>query len=125
MVVYFLLAFVCGIGSLLFITDKFYSQTYKECSDKQAKLFYRVGGAVSLGLLFLGFVFLGFYDLSINLNNELIVLEGFGLFIGLFGILALIFAILLYHNRMLEYQKTENDESKKEEIVKDTNDTSK
>jgi hypothetical protein len=120
MVVYFLLAIVCGVGSLLFITNKFFAPTFRNCPDKTAKLFYKVGGSVSLGLLFLGFVFLGFYDLSINLSNELIVLEGFGLFIGLFGILALIFSILLYHNRMLEYQKTINDESKEEEIKKDT-----
>ena len=60
---------------------------------------------------------MGFYDLSINLSNELIPLEGVGLFSLLFGVLAFIFAVLLYHNRMIEYSKQVNEEKKNNDFT--------
>jgi len=89
---------------------------YRKCPDEKAKSAYRIGGILTSSLLCAGFLFMGFYDLSINLSHQLIVLEGFGLFLLLFGVVSLIFAILTYHSRLIEYNK---DINKSEDGVED------
>ncbi|MCR5786530.1 MAG: hypothetical protein K6G28_02355 [Acholeplasmatales bacterium] len=118
MIVYFILALLFIVFDVLFIINKFFGDSYKNCPDELAKKYYRIGGIVTSSLLALGFIFMGFYDLTINIDHEIIALEGFGLFLLLFGVIAFIFAVLLYHNRMIEYSKQSAEEKKevKEEI---------
>jgi hypothetical protein len=114
MAVYFVLGLIGLVFLILFASNKYPFSGYKECNDEQAKNIYRRGGSITSALLTAGFVFMGFYDLSKNLNNELIVLEGFGLFSLLFGVISLIFFVLLFHNRLIEVNKEISD--RKEEI---------
>lgn len=117
MVIYFVLAVIFLVLDCLFIANKFFGDSYKKCPDPLARKYYRIGGIIMSSLLSLGLFFMGFYDLSINLSNELIPLEGVGLFSLLFGVLAFIFAVLLYHNRMIEYSKQVNEEKKNNDFT--------
>ncbi len=119
MVVYFILGIISLIFFIMFATNKYPFQGYKNCEDEKAKKIYRRGGFITSILLFVGFFFMGFYDLSINLSNEMIPLEGFGLFSLLFGVVALIFFVLLFHNRIIEVTKEENEAKEAKKISED------
>ncbi len=116
MVVYFILAVLNAIFAILFLTNKFFVKDYINNPCEKAKKLYRRAGILETAAFSLGFLFMGFYDLSVNLSHESLVLEGFGLFILLFAILAFIFFSLMYHTTMIEYNKTvsENEEISKE-----------
>lgn len=110
MVVYFILASILIIVSVLFGLDKWFASDYKNNKCQDAKSFHRIAGCVLSALFAFSFIFLGFYDLSKNLNNRIIALEGVGLFSLLFAILGFIFAVFIYHNKMIEYSKTVNED---------------
>ncbi len=116
MVVYFILAVANLIFVILFAIDKFFVKDYIDNPCEKAKSLYKKAGIIETSLFGLGFMFMGFYDLSVNLGHTALVLEGFGLFILLFAILAFIFFSLMYHTVMIDYHKSveENEEIKKE-----------
>jgi len=116
MVVYFILAVANLVFAVLFFTDKFFVKDYKDNPCEKARKLYKNAGLIETLMFGCGFMFMGFYDLTVNLGHESLVLEGFGLFILLFAILAFIFFSLMYHTLMIEYHKTEeeNDKIKKE-----------
>lgn len=116
MVVYILLAVLFGLLCSLFATNVMKSSS----EDLLAKKYMRIGGSGTCSLFSIGFLFMAFYDLSVNLSNELMVLEGFGLFSLLFAVLTFIFTIFLYHNRLIEYSKIVNENNDEQAKIKET-----
>ena len=116
MVVYFILAVANLVFAILFVTDKFFVKDYIDNPCQKAKKLYKSAGIIETVMFGLGFMFMGFYDLTVNLGHEAVVLEGFGLFILLFALLAFIFFSLMYHTLMIDYNKSveENENIKKE-----------
>jgi choline-glycine betaine transporter len=109
MVVYFILASILIVVSILFGLDKWFAPDYKNNKCQDAKSFHRISGCILSALFAFSFLFLGFYDLSKNLNNRIIALEGVGLFSLLFAVLGFIFSVFIYHNKMIEYSKSVNE----------------
>lgn len=117
MILYLIFALVALVTAILFSLDKYPLKGYKECVTDQAKKTYRQFGIVTCYTLTLGFVFMALYDLSINQNNEMIVLEGFGLALLLIGVIVLVFGLISYHNKLNDYTRSEN-ENKNEFLIR-------
>ena len=98
MVVYFIFATILIIVSVLFGVNKWFSNDFRNNPYEKAKKFYRISGCAVCGLFAFSCLFLGFYDLSKNLNNRIIALEGIGLFSFLFAFIGFIFSIFITYN---------------------------
>ncbi len=119
MILYLIFMIVALICALLFTFNKYPLKSYTECKASLAKNAYRFYGLLSCYILTLGFLFMALYDLSINKSNEMIVLEGFGLAFLLAGVILIVFGVIDYHNKLNDYKRELNDNSNKDEIIKD------
>ncbi len=117
MILYLIFAVVALATAILFSLDKYPLKGYKECPYQEAKKTYRLFGLISCFTLTLGFVFMALYDLSLIKNNDLVVLEAFGLGLLLAGVIILIFGVISYHNKLNDYKRSEN-ESKNEDVIR-------
>lgn len=116
MILYLIFAFIALATLILFSLDKYPLKGYKECVTLEAKKTYRLFGLIVTSAFVLGFVFMALYDLSINKSNDMVVLEAFGLGFLLIGVIALVFGVISYHNKLNDYKRSENEASDEETI---------